>query len=118
MKIYIKIVIFLAFSFCYKYVNAQFYSTGQDPATAKWEQINTDNFQIIFQEGFSDKAQYVANTLEFQYSKASNSLNHKPNKVSVIIHNQTIRANGYVAWAPKRMELLQLLRRICVLTFG
>jgi hypothetical protein len=105
MKIYIKIAIFLTLSFCYKNVNAQFYSTGQDPATTKWEQINTDNFQIIFQKDFSDKAQYVANTLEFHYSKVGNSLNHKPKKVSVIIHNQTIRANGYVAWAPKRMEL-------------
>jgi len=105
MKIYIKIVSFLILNFCYINVSAQFYSTGQDPASAKWEQIKTENFQIIFQREFSDKAQYVANTLVYYYSKAGNSLNHKPKKISVIIHNQTINANGYVAWAPKRMEL-------------
>ncbi|MBI9054843.1 MAG: hypothetical protein JEY96_13550 [Bacteroidales bacterium] len=84
---------------------AQFYSTGQDPASAKWEQINTINFQIIFQTTFSDKAQKVANILEYYYNKVGVSLGHEPKKISVVLHNQTISSNGYVGWAPKRMEL-------------
>lgn len=84
---------------------AQFYSTGQDPASAKWEQIKTENFQIIFQEKFINKAQEVANILEYYYQIAGNSLDHQPKKISVILHNQTLLSNGYVAWAPKRMEL-------------
>ncbi len=84
---------------------AQFYSTGQDPASAKWKQIKTDNFQIIFQDNFEDKAQEIANILEYNYLKAGKTLKHKPKKISVIVHNQTILSNGYVAWAPKRMEL-------------
>ena len=84
---------------------AQFYSTGQDPASAKWQQIKTDNFQIIFQKDFLLQGQEIANILEYYYQKAGNTLNHKPKKISVIIHNQSIRSNGYVAWAPKRMEL-------------
>lgn len=88
-----------------KLANAQFYNTGQDPASVKWEQVNTENFQVIFQEEFYSQAQYIAKTLEFYYAKVSSSLNHQPKKISVIVHNQTISSNGYVAWAPKRVEL-------------
>lgn len=85
-------------------LKAQYYSTGQDPASAKWSQIKTDNFQIIFQQQFNDKAQKVANLLESNYLKASKTLERKPKKISVILHNQTISSNGYVGWAPKRTE--------------
>ena len=83
----------------------QFYSTGQDPASAKWKQINTENFQVIFQEEFEEKGQEIANILEFYYLSVGKTLNHSPKKISVIVHNQTLKSNGYVAWAPKRMEL-------------
>ena len=84
---------------------AQFYSTGQDPASAKWKQIKTNNFQIIFQDEFSDEGSKIASILEYYYDKVSKSLDHKPRKISVVVHNQTITSNGYVVWAPKRMEL-------------
>lgn len=84
---------------------AQFYSTGQDPASAKWKQIKTENFQVIFQKEFTKQAQQVATTLEFYYLKAGKSLDRQPKKISVILHNQLVTSNGYVAWAPKRMEL-------------
>lgn len=100
VSLIISFLIFSGFS-----AIAQFYSTGQDPASAKWQQIKTDNFQIIFQKDFDLQAQEIANILEYYYQKAGNTLNHKPKKISVILHNQTIRSNGYVAWAPKRMEL-------------
>ncbi len=98
------LIIFL-FIFSGYSAKAQFYSTGQDPASAKWKQIKTDNFQIIFQKDYVLQAQKIANILEYYYQKAGNTLNHKPKKISIILHNQTIRSNGYVAWAPKRMEL-------------
>jgi len=102
-----KIKFFLVFIylFCSNLIYAQFYSTGQDPASAKWEQIKTDNFQIIFQSNFELQAQEIAGILEYYYEKVGKTLNHKPKKISVVLHNQTIRSNGYVAWAPKRMEL-------------
>ncbi|HKL09419.1 MAG TPA: hypothetical protein VJ896_11635 [Bacteroidales bacterium] len=83
----------------------QFYSTGQDPASVSWKQINTDNFQLIFPNEYQSSAQKIANILEHNYQKVGYSLNHTPKKISVIIHSQSIRSNGYVSWAPKRMEL-------------
>ena len=95
----------IVFLFLTKISIAQFYNTGSDPASARWKQINTEHFQLIFQNDFEKQAQHVAKTLEFYYAKVSHSLNHQPKKVSVVLHNQTIRSNGYVSWAPKRMEL-------------
>ena len=88
--------------------HAQFFTTGQDPASLRWQQIQTDHFQVIFPEGFEDKAQYTTNILEHAYDLAGRSLDHKPRKISVIIHNQTVISNGFVAPAPHRMELFSV----------
>ena len=57
---------------------AQFYSTGQDPASAKWEQIKTDNFQVIFQKDFRSQGLKIANILEYYYDKAGNTFIEVP----------------------------------------
>jgi len=84
---------------------AQFYSAGQDPASIRWKQINTENFQVIFPENYEEQAKYIANILEYSYEYATQSLKHKPRRVSVIVHNQTVISNGFVSWAPRRIEL-------------
>lgn len=86
-------------------LSAQYYSTGVDPASAKWKQIRTENFQVIFQDEFEEQAQKVAGIMEYYYEQAGKTLNHAPKRISIILHNQTILSNGYVAWAPKRVEL-------------
>ncbi|MEA3318046.1 MAG: hypothetical protein U9R54_08820, partial [Bacteroidota bacterium] len=84
---------------------SQFYDTGSEPTSVKWKQINTNNFQIIFDEEFYSEANRIANILEYSYNSVSEGLNNKPKKVSVIIHNNTVKSNGYVSWAPKRIEM-------------
>ena len=84
---------------------AQFYSAGQDPASIRWKQINTENFQVIFPENYEEQAKYIADILEYSYEYATKSLKHKPRKVSVIVHNETVISNGFVSWAPRRIEL-------------
>ncbi len=102
MRYYILILtLWLA---CYN-TYSQFYSAGQDPCTIKWQQINTKNFQVIFPEGFEEKASHIADVLEHVYLYGSKSLDHEPVKVSVILHNQTVVSNGFVSWAPRRIEM-------------
>jgi hypothetical protein len=84
---------------------AQFYQSGQDPASVKWKQINTSNFQVIFPSEFEKEANRLANTLEYLYDHVSQTLKHKPRKISVLLHSQSAYSNGMVTWAPKRMEL-------------
>lgn len=83
---------------------AQYFQTGQDPASINWRQLNTNNFQLIYPDYYEDQAQELAAKLEKVYEYGSYSLNHKPKKISVILHTQTVVSNGLVGYAPKRSE--------------
>lgn len=84
--------------------HAQYFQTGQDPASIKWRHINTKNFQLIYPDYYEDQAQILAQKLEKVYEYASYSLQHKPAPISIILHTQTVQSNGLVAYAPKRSE--------------
>ena len=98
------VCILSVFIFIGTLASAQFYEFGQDPASLKWKQINTEHFQVVFSSDFGNTAQKLANLLEKNYKANSNQLDHSPRKVPVIIHNQTVYSNAFVTWAPKRME--------------
>jgi len=99
-------LLFLAFFiFTGSFTWAQFYDFGQDPGSLKWNRLDTEHFRIIYPRDFSDNAQNLARLMENSYRLNSAQLNHKPGKVPLIIHNQTVVSNAFVTWAPKRMEL-------------
>jgi hypothetical protein len=85
--------------------HAQFYSAGQPPGSMRWNQIRTENFQVIFPQGYEEQGKYIADILEYAYEHASSSLEHRPRKISVIVHTHTVISNGFISWAPRRMEL-------------
>lgn len=85
-------------------VKAQFVDFGQDPAALHWKQIKTPDFQIIYPDFFEENAQKIANIYAALY-KHSNTLDHKPVKVSMIIHTNGGISNGNVSWAPRRSDL-------------
>lgn len=84
---------------------SQYFTTGEDPASLKWRQILTPDFQLIYPEEFEVKAQEMAHYFEKVYEYGSVTLHHKPKKISVIFHTRTIQSNGLVGWAPKRIEI-------------
>ncbi|MFV0590773.1 MAG: hypothetical protein ACK5M7_05270 [Draconibacterium sp.] len=98
-----KILVFL-FLLTVTIAKAQYFQTGQDPSSIKWRQINTDNFQLIYPDYYENQAQLLAQKLEKVYTYASYTLKYKPQKISVILHTQTVNSNGLVAYAPKRSE--------------
>jgi len=102
------ILLFIAVGLFSSEARAQFFTVGEDPASVEWKQMQTPNFQVIFPSDFRDKAMYVANILEYAYERGSNTLDHQPRKVSVIIHNRSVTSNGFVAPAPHRMELYSM----------
>ena len=87
---------------------AQYYDTGQDPASLKWLQIKTTHFRIIFPTDFGSEATRYARLLEKSYGKLSVLYPAVRTKIPVIIHNHSMQSNGYVSWAPRRMELFPL----------
>lgn len=99
-KCIISAILFLIFF----NTQAQFTDFGQDPAFLRWKQIKTADFQIIYPDYFEANAQKIANIYHALYTR-SNTLDHKPVKVSMIIHPNGGISNGSVAWAPKRTDL-------------
>ncbi|MCW3805900.1 hypothetical protein [Plebeiibacterium marinum] len=99
-------LLILGIFLCFPLVTfSQYYTSGEDPASLKWNKIETDNFKLVFPSGYIGKAQYLAKVFEEVYKYGSESLNHQPKKISVLIHPETSYSNGFVSWAPKRIEL-------------
>lgn len=86
-------------------INGQYYNTGQDPASLKWMQVNTGRFRVIYPRDYGQEGMDYVRSLEEAYSGLSLFYPEKKFRIPVIIHNHTTRSNGYVAWAPKRMEI-------------
>ncbi len=91
-------------------MSAQFYVTGDDPATTKWYRTETAHFKIIYPAGLDSLAVVYGQTLEKYHPIIGSSVGYMPGeymrrKVPVIMHGQHAVSNGVVSWAPKRMEL-------------
>jgi len=91
---------------CIQPAKAQFYSGGEDPAHIRWNQLQTDHFKVIYPSDFVSEARRMTDLLEFYYEGNSSGLDHRPRKIPVILHNHSVNTNGFVAVAPKRMELV------------
>jgi len=87
---------------------AQYYETGQDPASFRWRQINTPHFRVIFPDDFTAGAEGYARLLEQSYDRLSVLYPDARSRIPVVIHNHSMSSNGYVSWAPRRMELYPL----------
>ena len=99
------VLLFLIASFTTGALQAQYYVKDQDPASIHWKEINTKHFQILFPENYSKEAQRLTNILEYSFPHVSGQLEHQPSKIPVIVHNYSVISNGFVSWAPKRIEL-------------
>ena len=86
-------------------VRSQYYETGQDPSSVDWMQIKTGRFTVIYPKSYGSGGLQFTQALDSAYSKLSVLYPQKKFKIPVIIHNLTTQSNGYVAWAPRRMEI-------------
>ncbi len=102
----LRIILVLCFICHSMDVFPQFYLTGQDPAGLAWKEINTEGYRIVFPSEITDDAIRLANLLVHTRDCHRYDLFHRPGKIPVLMHNHSVRSNGFVAWAPKRMELV------------
>ena len=89
-----------------KNLMGQFFETGTEPFGVKWRQIKTNNFRVIFPQEAEKIALRYANLLSVVDSISPKSLKAKQKKFDIVIHNHSTLSNGFVAWAPKRMEII------------
>ncbi|PWD97780.1 TolB-like translocation protein [Marinilabilia rubra] len=86
-------------------VLSQYYSSGADPASIKWKSINNERFRMVFPEEFSRAATDLAFFLDSIAPKIEATLDHTPRKIDILIHSHSTYTNGFVSWAPRRIEL-------------
>ncbi|MDB5272169.1 MAG: hypothetical protein JWO58_536 [Chitinophagaceae bacterium] len=103
-----KILFYLFFTLFPSCLKAQFYSAGVDPASVHWEQVEEDRIRVIFPKGYETQALSVLEKLKEIKKEAVQTIPTKVPPISVILHNQTAESNGFVVWAPKRVEFFTL----------
>ncbi len=84
---------------------AQFYSTGDDPASIKWNVIKTPNYRVVYPMEVDSLAQQYTWLLESTRQQTMSDLQINPDPIEVILHPYNLLSNGVVSWAPKRVEL-------------
>ncbi len=89
-----------------RHTTAQFYYSGTEPYSVKWEQLETGNFQVIYPKGFYPQADTLVRLFEKTRPQVDYSLSANPKKISIILHTQNVISNGFVTMAPRRMELV------------
>src|ERR1043166_1453470 len=77
---------------------------GGNPPSLKWKQINSDTARIIFPTGLDSQARRVASIVHYLAAQKPTSIGNRLYKISIVLHNQTTIANGYVALGPFRSE--------------
>ncbi|MBR4882296.1 MAG: hypothetical protein IKU18_00310, partial [Bacteroidales bacterium] len=89
-------------------LSAQFYLTGANPSRAKWNQIKTPNYKVIYPQGIDSLAHRYATLLETERNGVMAGVMSDPKPVPVVLQPFTTLSNGMVVWAPKRAEFYTL----------
>lgn len=85
---------------------SQFFYSGQDPASVRWQIMKTPHFSVLFPDSTLHIAQQLAGALEQNYERGAYSLNATPRRITVVLHPSDIFSNAFVAWAPRRIEMV------------
>ncbi|MDR2963638.1 MAG: hypothetical protein LBU90_08440 [Bacteroidales bacterium] len=88
---------------------AQYFSWGNERGSTRWNHITTEHFQVIYPQGCDSIAQRCTQILHYVYTAVGNTLQHEPAKISVILHSQSRISNASVAWAPKRIDMFDVV---------
>lgn len=104
-----QIVLFLGFlQLMFPEAKGQFYTSGQDPSEIKWMQLKGSHFRLIYPVAFSSEAKRFAFLLETYKEPVSRPLASSARRFPVVFHPYSILSNGFVVWAPWRMEIYPL----------
>ncbi len=105
----ISATLFMAVFMLSNMVYGQFVSSGGVPARVKWMHIEGETYDVVYPLGMDSLATRYLWLLEQNKKAVMLGLGGiTPAKVPVVLYNGTIRSNGMVVWAPKRMELFTM----------
>ncbi|MFQ3578718.1 MAG: hypothetical protein SNJ71_01080 [Bacteroidales bacterium] len=84
---------------------SQFYVTGQEPYSLRWNILKKDNLRIIYPRGNDSLAHLLMKRFVMAQDYVSYSLPSKNRRLSIVLRSNTSISNGFVTLAPRRMEL-------------
>ncbi len=89
-------------------VKAQYYLTGQDPASVKWQQITTKEFRIVFPEGYRKVANEYMNLLQLSAPYINTPYHAKLRRLNVVLHNFSTTSNAMVSPVPFHADFFEM----------
>lgn len=101
-KLTITILVFYIFSTS---AESQFYNTGSDPWSTRWQQLRTDSVRLIYNARTSEQMKWLTPYMRWLAANGGKSLGHSPRHIDFIFHCSAALSNGVVTWAPKRAEI-------------
>ncbi len=97
-----RYIILCFFILIFSFAKAQQF--GGEPASVKWQQVNTDTVRIIFPKGMDSIAKRIATITSKEQQQYAGTIGDRSHKVSIVLHSQTIFSNGFVSLGPWRSE--------------
>ena len=99
------LVIFIVWIQCHfaSSLKAQFF--GGNPASVKWNKIETDTASIIFPAKLDKQAKRVSAIIHQLQTEKQNKAGETIRKIDLVLQPHTTISNGYVSLAPYRSEL-------------
>jgi len=89
-------------------LQAQYYLTGQDPASIHWQQIKTADIQLVFPKGYDRVAEYYMNILKITDPYVRQPYLKKQQRLTIILHNESTTSNATVSPAPFRADFFDM----------
>ncbi|VAW29708.1 hypothetical protein MNBD_BACTEROID07-190 [hydrothermal vent metagenome] len=87
---------------------AQYYLTGQDPASVKWRQIKTKEFRLVFPKGYEKIANYYMNLLQLSAPSINTPYHAHLRRLNIVLHNQSTTSNAMVSPAPFHADFFEM----------
>jgi hypothetical protein len=75
-----------------------------NPTSAKWYQLKTPGFKILYQRGLEQQAQRMANTMEIIREPEAAGMKTLPKRIPIVLQSLSSESNAFVTLAPRRSE--------------
>ncbi len=84
---------------------AQYYNTGQSPASLRWRAIGNDSVTVVFPDGFDRQARRTLFYMDTVRSRIAYGYPLPPLRIPVRMTTENFFSNGLAMMAPRRIEM-------------
>ncbi len=108
LRIFTILIFLLALGTFTNKAEAQYYLSGQDPASVKWRQIDTKHFKLVFPKEYDSVAQHYANLLMLSMPHVAHPYLKQARPLTIVLHNLSTQANAMVSPAPYHADIFDI----------